>query len=69
MKVMFASLVLGSVFLGLAIAINNGLIVVSADKLAGLTASLIFIIGGLVGFATTWSNRPIQFRRIKRSRR
>lgn len=69
MKTMFISIPVGALLVMLAVSIKVGLVELDAVQVSGMLGALALMIGGLVGLIDAWQNRPMQFRRMRKSRR
>jgi len=68
MKTMIVCAGQGLACVGVALAVNAGLIVLTATQLFALTGAMLLIVGGVAGLVDAWQNRPMRFRRTRRGR-
>jgi hypothetical protein len=66
MKLMIALAVAGTTLIVLGIALGSGLITINPMKTMLLTATVLFIVGGVAGIVDVWNNRSMRFRRTRR---
>ena len=69
MKTMIVCAGQGLACIGVAIAVNAGLIVLTATQLFALTGAVLLFVGGVAGLVDVWQNRGARFRRTRKGRR
>jgi hypothetical protein len=68
MKTMIVCAGLGLACVGVAFAVNAGLVSLTATQLFALTGAMLLIVGGFAGLVDVWQNRPMGLRRTRRGR-
>jgi hypothetical protein len=69
MKTMIVCAGQGLVCVATTLAVNAGLIVLTATQLFTLTGAMLLIVGGVAGLVDVWQNRGMRFRRTRKGRR
>ena len=69
MKTMVITTAVGLGLFGLGFVLGTDEITIANPmKTLAMTASVLFVIGGVSGIVYVWQNRPMRFRRTRRGR-